>query len=297
MEQSVLDAERGHHNSQLGRVFGNLNANFDATDWLKIDVRAGRRLLHRRAARRRSAGLRGNRRRELRSRHGGQDRQLRAQSESHGNGVAHVQPELRGTFTLGNTLDDRNYRQLPMSAVRSWRRSRSTSIEHGHARSDARFRSRRSGTSASSDRQRPICTTSSTSPRRFATTAPRRTTGITCAPGSRRRARRGRSRRRFRSREYPSASFARRMARRGRSRCPISRRRRYSSARVRDDLAGRRTHADVRRIRRSRVQRHEGDTDRWFPSARASSKAGPISDSSRTARTSASRTITRSRAT
>ena len=31
----------GTHNSQLGRVFGNLNANFDATDWLKINYVLG----------------------------------------------------------------------------------------------------------------------------------------------------------------------------------------------------------------------------------------------------------------
>ncbi len=102
----------GIHNSQLGRAFGNLNANFDATDWLKFayvlggDYYADERL---------EGAPQGS------SATGGENKGRVTEGkivnyELNQNVTATAShtftPSFSGTFTLGNTVDDRNYRQL-----------------------------------------------------------------------------------------------------------------------------------------------------------------------------------------
>jgi TonB-linked SusC/RagA family outer membrane protein len=102
----------GIHDSQLGRAFGNVNANYDATDWLKFayvlggDYYADERL---EGAPQGSAAT------------GGEDKGRVTEGkivnyELNQNLTATAShtfsPGFSGTFTLGNTLDDRNYRQL-----------------------------------------------------------------------------------------------------------------------------------------------------------------------------------------
>lgn len=102
----------GIHNSQLGRAFGNVNANYNATDWLKVayvlggDYYADERL---EGAPQGSAST------------GGEDKGRVTEGkivnyELNQNLTATAShtfsPGFSGTFTLGNTIDDRNYRQL-----------------------------------------------------------------------------------------------------------------------------------------------------------------------------------------
>jgi TonB-linked SusC/RagA family outer membrane protein len=100
----------GTHNSQLGRVFGNLNANFDATDWLKINyVLGGDYYTDERLEgipQGSTAPAPAGRVTEGKIVNYELNHNLTA-TASHT-----FSPSFSGTFTLGNTLDDRNYRQL-----------------------------------------------------------------------------------------------------------------------------------------------------------------------------------------
>jgi TonB-linked SusC/RagA family outer membrane protein len=100
----------GTRNSKLGRVFGNLNANFDATDWLKFayvlggDYYTDERLEG--APQGSTAPEAAGRITEGKIVNYELNHNLTA-TASHT-----FSPSFSGTFTLGNTLDDRNFRQL-----------------------------------------------------------------------------------------------------------------------------------------------------------------------------------------
>jgi TonB-linked SusC/RagA family outer membrane protein len=100
----------GTHNSQLGRVFGNLNANFDATDWLKLayvlggDYYTDERLEG--VPQGSTAPAPAGRITEGKIVNYELNYNLTA-TASHT-----FSPTFTGTFTLGNTLDDRHFRQL-----------------------------------------------------------------------------------------------------------------------------------------------------------------------------------------
>jgi TonB-linked SusC/RagA family outer membrane protein len=102
----------GIHNSQLGRAFGNVNANFDATDWLKFayvvggDYYADERL---EGAPQGSAGTGGENVGRVTE---GKIVNYELNQNLTATASHTFSPSLSGTFTLGNTIDDRNYRQL-----------------------------------------------------------------------------------------------------------------------------------------------------------------------------------------
>jgi TonB-linked SusC/RagA family outer membrane protein len=102
----------GIHNSQLGRAFGNLNANFDATDWLKVnyvlggDYYADERL---EGAPQGSAGTGGENVGRITE---GKIVNYELNQNVTATASHTFSPSFAGTFTVGSTLDDRNYRQL-----------------------------------------------------------------------------------------------------------------------------------------------------------------------------------------
>jgi len=102
----------GVHNSQLGRVFGNLTSNYNATDWLKVnyvlggDYYADERL---EGAPQGSAGTGGENVGRITE---GKIINYELNQNLSATASHTFSPSFAGTFTVGNTLDDRNYRQL-----------------------------------------------------------------------------------------------------------------------------------------------------------------------------------------
>jgi TonB-linked SusC/RagA family outer membrane protein len=102
----------GTHNSQLGRVFGNLTSNFDATDWLKFayvlggDYYADERL---EGTPQGSAATGGNNFGRVTE---GKIINYELNSNLTATASHTFSPNFAGTFTIGQALDDRNYRQL-----------------------------------------------------------------------------------------------------------------------------------------------------------------------------------------
>jgi TonB-linked SusC/RagA family outer membrane protein len=102
----------GIHNSQLGRAFGNVNANYNASDWLKFnyvlggDYYADERL---EGAPQGSAGTGGENVGRITE---GKIVNYEVNQNLTATASHTFSPNFSGTFTLGNTLDDRNYRQL-----------------------------------------------------------------------------------------------------------------------------------------------------------------------------------------
>ena len=102
----------GVHNSQLGRVFGNLTTNFEATDWLKFayvlggDYYTDERLEGAPQGSAATGGENVGRVTEGKIVNYELNQNLTA-TASHT-----FSPSFSGTFTIGNTLDDRNFRQL-----------------------------------------------------------------------------------------------------------------------------------------------------------------------------------------
>ena len=102
----------GIHNSQLGRVFGNLTSNYSATDWLKFgyvlggDYYADERL---EGAPQGSAGTGGENVGRVTE---GKIINYEVNQNLTATASHTFSPSFAGTFTLGSTLDDRNYRQL-----------------------------------------------------------------------------------------------------------------------------------------------------------------------------------------
>lgn len=102
----------GTHNSQLGRVFGNLTSNFNALDWLKFayviggDYYTDERL---EGVPQGSAATGGNNVGRVTE---GKIVNYELNSNLTATASHTFSPNFAGTFTLGNTLDDRNYRQL-----------------------------------------------------------------------------------------------------------------------------------------------------------------------------------------
>ncbi|MEP7065286.1 MAG: SusC/RagA family TonB-linked outer membrane protein [Gemmatimonadota bacterium] len=102
----------GTHNSQLGRAFGNLNADFDASDWLKINyVLGGDYYTDERleGAPQGSAGTGGENVGRITE---GKIVNYELNQNFTATASHTFSPGFSGTFTLGNTLDDRHYRQL-----------------------------------------------------------------------------------------------------------------------------------------------------------------------------------------
>jgi TonB-linked SusC/RagA family outer membrane protein len=100
----------GTHNSQLGRVFGNLNANFNATDWLKFAYVLGADYYT-------DERLEGVPQGSTTPAPAGRITEGKIVNyELNHNLTATAShtfsPSFSGTFTLGNTLDDRHNRQL-----------------------------------------------------------------------------------------------------------------------------------------------------------------------------------------
>jgi len=102
----------GVHNSQLGRVFGNLTSSYNATDWLKVnyvlggDYYADERL---EGAPQGSAGTGGENVGRITE---GKIINYELNQNLSATASHTFSPSFAGTFTVGNTLDDRNYRQL-----------------------------------------------------------------------------------------------------------------------------------------------------------------------------------------
>ena len=102
----------GIHNSQLGRAFGNLNGNYDAAEWLKIsyvlggDYYTDERL---EGAPQGSAGTGGENVGRITE---GKIVNYELNQNLTATASHTFSPSFSGTFTLGNTLDDRNTRQL-----------------------------------------------------------------------------------------------------------------------------------------------------------------------------------------
>ena len=102
----------GIHNSQLGRAFGNLTANFAALDWLKFNyVLGGDYYTDERleGAPQGSAGTGGENFGRITE---GKIVNYELNQNLTATASHTFSPSFAGTFTLGNTLDDRNYRQL-----------------------------------------------------------------------------------------------------------------------------------------------------------------------------------------
>lgn len=102
----------GTHNSQLGRAYGNLNANYDAADWLKIsyvlggDYYTDERL---EGAPQGSAGTGGENVGRVTE---GKIVNYELNQNLSATASHTFSPSFSGTFTVGNTLADRNFRQL-----------------------------------------------------------------------------------------------------------------------------------------------------------------------------------------
>ena len=102
----------GTHNSQLGRVFGNLTSNYDATDWLKFayvvggDYYTDERL---EGVPQGSAATGGNNVGRVTE---GKIINYELNQNLSATASHTFSPNFSGTVTLGNALDDRNYRQL-----------------------------------------------------------------------------------------------------------------------------------------------------------------------------------------
>jgi TonB-linked SusC/RagA family outer membrane protein len=102
----------GIHNSQLGRAFGNLTSNYAATDWLKFNyVLGGDYYTDERleGAPQGSAGTGGENFGRVTE---GKIVNYELNQNLTATASHTFSPNFAGTFTLGNTLDDRNYRQL-----------------------------------------------------------------------------------------------------------------------------------------------------------------------------------------
>ena len=102
----------GTHNSQLGRAFGNLNANFEATDWLKFNyVLGGDYYTDERleGAPQGSAGTGGENVGRVTE---GKIVNYELNQNITATASHSFSPSFSGTFTVGNSLDDRNFRQL-----------------------------------------------------------------------------------------------------------------------------------------------------------------------------------------